>query len=96
MTDDRLDWQVWHRDYDDPDSSVSHRLVEVRERLAGALAARPGPVRLLSLCSGDARDTAPGRRRVRPRGRGDPGRARPGPRRASPGGRLGGRRRRST
>ena len=30
MTDDRLDWQVWHRDYDDPDSPVSHRLVYSR------------------------------------------------------------------
>jgi hypothetical protein len=63
MTGDRLDWQVWHRDYDDPDSSVSHRLVEVRARLARLLAAAPtssaGPVRLLSLCSGDARDTVP-------------------------------------
>jgi hypothetical protein len=58
-----LDWRAWHRDYDDPDSSVSHRLVEVRARLASALAAAPtssaGPVRLLSLCSGDARDTVP-------------------------------------
>lgn len=58
-----VDWQSWHRDYDDPDSSVSHRLVEVRARLASALAAAAtspaGPVRLLSLCSGDARDTVP-------------------------------------
>ena len=56
---DGLDWRAWHADYDDPDSSVSHRLVEVRAQLAAALAARPGPVRLLSLCSGDARDTVP-------------------------------------
>ncbi len=54
-----LDWQSWHRDYDDPDSPVSHRLVEVRARLASVLAGLTGPVRLLSLCSGDARDTVP-------------------------------------
>ncbi|MFZ2015235.1 MAG: hypothetical protein WAV00_15565 [Nocardioides sp.] len=54
-----LDWQSWHRDYDDPDSPVSHRMVEVRARLASLLAAAAGPVRLLSLCCGDARDTVP-------------------------------------
>ena len=55
-----MDWRAWHRDYDDPDSPVSRRLVEVRSRLATALEeTRPGPVRLLSLCSGDARDTIP-------------------------------------
>jgi SAM-dependent methyltransferase len=54
-----MDWQAWHRDYDDPDSPVSRRLAEVRTRLTADLAARPGRVRLLSLCSGDARDTIP-------------------------------------
>jgi hypothetical protein len=54
-----MDWQAWHREYDDPDSSVSQRLAEVRSRLTAELVARPGPVRLLSLCSGDARDTIP-------------------------------------
>jgi precorrin-6B methylase 2 len=54
-----MDWQAWHRDYDDPDSPVSRRLVEVRARLVAALDARPGPVRLLNLCAGDARDTVP-------------------------------------
>jgi len=53
------DWKAWHRDYDDPGSPVSQRLVEVRARLSSELEARPGPVRLLSLCSGDARDTIP-------------------------------------
>jgi SAM-dependent methyltransferase len=56
---ERLDWRVWHQDYDNPDSPVSHRLVEVRSRLTAELAARAGQVRLLSLCSGDARDTIP-------------------------------------
>jgi len=54
-----LDWRAWHRDYDDPGSPVSHRLAEVRARLATVLGAGSGPVRLLSLCAGDARDTIP-------------------------------------
>lgn len=54
------DWQAWHRDYDDPASSLSQRLPVVRHRLAAALdAAGPGRVRLLNLCAGDARDTIP-------------------------------------
>jgi 2-polyprenyl-3-methyl-5-hydroxy-6-metoxy-1,4-benzoquinol methylase len=57
---ERLDWRLWHRDYDDPESSVSHRLVEVRARLGSALAAgSDDPVRLLSLCAGDGRDVIP-------------------------------------
>ncbi|MBO0846259.1 MAG: class I SAM-dependent methyltransferase [Nocardioides sp.] len=55
----RMDWQAWHRDYDDPDSPVSRRLVEVRARLTAALDAVPGRPRLLNLCAGDARDTVP-------------------------------------
>jgi hypothetical protein len=54
-----MDWQAWHHDYDDPDSPVSRRLVEVRGRLAALLAEGAAPVRLLSLCSGDGRDTVP-------------------------------------
>jgi len=54
-----MDWQAWHRDYDDPDSPVSQRLVQVRARLTADLAPRPSRVRLLSLCSGDSRDTIP-------------------------------------
>jgi hypothetical protein len=59
MTGGRVDWQQWHRDYDDPDSSVSRRLVQVRARLAMLLDEAAGPVRLLSLCSGDGRDVVP-------------------------------------
>jgi precorrin-6B methylase 2 len=61
MTEPRpgMDWQAWHRDYDDPDSPVSRRLVEVRAQLTSALAAVPGRARLLNLCAGDARDTVP-------------------------------------
>jgi SAM-dependent methyltransferase len=54
-----MDWQAWHRDYDDPSSSVSRRLVEVRTRLAALLDAVAGRPRLLNLCAGDARDTVP-------------------------------------
>ncbi len=56
---EKLDWRAWHQDYDDPDSPVSHRLVAVRSRLASVLDAGSGPLRLLSLCCGDARDTIP-------------------------------------
>jgi hypothetical protein len=54
------DWHEWYRDYDDPASSLSQRLAVVRSQLASLLeAAAPGPVRLLSLCAGDGRDTLP-------------------------------------
>ena len=55
------DWHAWHRDYDDAASSLSRRLLEVRTQLTGLLAARAPdrPVRLLSLCAGDGRDTIP-------------------------------------
>lgn len=56
---ERMDWQVWHQDYDDPDSTVSRRLVVVRSRLAALLSGTTGRVRLLNLCAGDARDTVP-------------------------------------
>ena len=38
MSTSRQDWQAWHRDYDDPDSSVSRRLVRYARRLAALLA----------------------------------------------------------
>jgi hypothetical protein len=59
MSVERQDWQAWHRDYDDADSSVSRRLVQVRTWLATLLDEATGPMRLLSLCSGDGRDTVP-------------------------------------
>jgi len=52
-------WQQWHTDYDDPSTSLSRRLEVVRRYLAEALTERPEPVRLISLCSGDGRDTIP-------------------------------------
>jgi hypothetical protein len=59
VTAGRQDWQVWHRDYDDADSPVSRRLVQVRARLAMLLDEADDPIRLLNLCCGDARDTVP-------------------------------------
>jgi hypothetical protein len=53
------DWHAWYGDYDDPESPLSRRLAVVRSALAGVLAARTGPVSLLSLCAGDGRDTLP-------------------------------------
>jgi predicted O-methyltransferase YrrM len=54
-----FDWHAWYQDYADPTSSLSRRLVEVRSQLAAVLAEREGTVRVLSLCSGDGRDTIP-------------------------------------
>lgn len=53
------DWQAWHEEYDDPASSLSRRLRDVRAQLAGLVAGDGEPLRLLSLCSGDGRDTIP-------------------------------------
>jgi hypothetical protein len=57
------DWHAWHEQYDDPGSSLSMRLAVVREQLRLVLAASEVPtdrlVRLVSLCSGDGRDTLP-------------------------------------
>jgi hypothetical protein len=54
------EWQSWHHGYDDPHSPLSMRLDVVREQIALALeTTAPGPVRLLSLCSGDGRDVLP-------------------------------------
>jgi len=53
------DWHAWHREYADPTSSLSRRLEEVRLQLAALLERGSGAVRLLSLCSGDGRDTIP-------------------------------------
>ena len=53
------DWQAWHEEYADPASSLSRRLEVVRTHLGAVLAASSGPIRLLSLCAGDGRDTLP-------------------------------------
>jgi hypothetical protein len=63
------DWMDWHSAYDDPASPLSHRLVIVQRLVRDALdSAPPGPVRVLSLCAGDARDIA-GAARDHPRAR---------------------------
>lgn len=52
-------WVRWHQGYDDPASMNSRRLEAVVSMLADVFtAARPGPVRVVSLCSGDGRDLA--------------------------------------
>ncbi len=53
------DWSEWYRAYDDPQSSLSRRLDAVRAQLRLLLLAASGPVRIVSLCSGDGRDTLP-------------------------------------
>ena len=53
------DWHAWHQEYADPASSLSRRLEEVWIQLAALLERGAGSVRLLSLCSGDGRDTIP-------------------------------------
>jgi hypothetical protein len=52
-----MDWVAWHAAYDDPSSPLTARLRQVRLRLSEAIdRARPGPVRLVSLCAGQGRD----------------------------------------
>ena len=53
------DWQAWHGDYDDQDSSLSRRLRVVQQRLTEVVSAATGMRRILSLCSGDGRDIVP-------------------------------------
>ncbi|MER5454092.1 class I SAM-dependent methyltransferase [Micromonospora sp. NPDC002389] len=54
------DWYAWHDQYTDPASPLSRRLAEVRTRIGAALgAARPGPLRAVSLCAGQGRDLIP-------------------------------------
>ena len=51
------DWIAWHARYDDPTNPLVARRVAVSAAIRSLLdAAAPGPIRLLSLCGGDARD----------------------------------------
>src|SRR3712207_2397635 len=53
------DWHEWHRAYDAPDSPLSRRLAVVQGAIRDALdRARPGPVAVISMCAGEARDLA--------------------------------------
>lgn len=59
MTATKIDWYDWHEDYEDPDSTLAHRLVWVQRQLRSALDQAPaGPIRLVGLCSGQGRDIA--------------------------------------
>ena len=55
MTDLR-DYDRWHDRYDDPQSDLSWRLSRVQQYIEQFLDQRDGPVRILSVCSGDGRD----------------------------------------
>jgi hypothetical protein len=50
------DYEQWHAAYDDPDSGLSWRLRTAQQYLRQALDRYPGPIRALSVCSGDGRD----------------------------------------
>jgi len=51
------DWIKWHADYDDPASELSRRLEVVQRHIRSFLEDFEGsPVRVVSMCAGDARD----------------------------------------
>lgn len=64
--DQRTDWHDWHREYDDPSSSLSRRRRVVQGYLRRVLAEAGGPIRLLSMCAGDGGDVLPVLASVRP------------------------------
>lgn len=50
------DYEEWHKAYDNPNSGLSWRLRIVQHAIEKALDEHPGPMRVLSSCSGDGRD----------------------------------------
>jgi hypothetical protein len=51
------DWREWHRAYDQPQSPLSRRLAVVQRLIKATLeVAPPGPIRVVSMCAGEARD----------------------------------------
>ena len=51
------DWYDWHALYEDPGSGLSRRLSWVQDQIRAVLdAARPGPIRAISLCAGQGLD----------------------------------------
>jgi len=51
------DWVEWHRSYTDPNSELSQRLAVVTAAVEAVLSGAPhGPISVLSLCAGEARD----------------------------------------
>jgi hypothetical protein len=51
-----VDWNDWHREYDDPSSRLSRRLAIVQHHLRRAIDERTGAVRIVSMCAGEGRD----------------------------------------
>jgi predicted RNA methylase len=52
-----VDWHAWHDDYDRPGTSLARRLQAVQLQIRTVLeSARPGPLRVISLCAGQGRD----------------------------------------
>jgi hypothetical protein len=51
------DWRAWHEAYDDPATRQSRRLRTVQACIRESLdRARPGPIRVVSVCAGEGRD----------------------------------------
>jgi hypothetical protein len=50
------DYEEWHKAYDDPNSGLSWRLRTVQRAIEKALDEHPGPMRVVSSCSGEGRD----------------------------------------
>jgi hypothetical protein len=60
------DYLAWHDDYDRPGSALHLRLLVVQDLLAAALdECPPGPIRIISMCAGQARDVVTVARRHR-------------------------------
>ena len=54
---DSVDWIAWHSRYDDPDSTLNRRLAVVQKHILEFLADdNRSPVRVISMCAGEARD----------------------------------------
>lgn len=52
-----MDWHRWHDEYDRPGSALTRRLRAVQLQIRAVLdGARPGPLRVISLCAGQGRD----------------------------------------
>jgi predicted enzyme related to lactoylglutathione lyase len=50
-------WTDWHREYDEPGSTLALRLAAVQQRIRTAVTSEPpGRVRIVSMCAGEARD----------------------------------------
>jgi len=53
---DLRDYVTWHAAYDDPESSLSVRLLHVQRAILDWLRRTSGPVRVLSVCAGQGHD----------------------------------------